>query len=402
MAKVMGFIVSIRDNEPQSLSRLSSLWLTRKSYESPKSRNKTLQKSKLRCEFFCFDADFYLDRTPGIDCIDDLRKSWPFYVVYRVGFVLFVVDKVYGESMKQINATDKTDFSIHPATGIASVSLTVSSLQNQIAFYRDALGFRLRWREGNRASLGTGEKELLRLVEQPDYKRYARVTGLYHFAILFPDRRELARATARLFALKYLNYPTDHIMTKTTYLDDPEGNGIELYTESPEDGGWFMDDDNFFARRADGSLSNGREALDVKALFSYLQEDDKLDVPVPGETRIGHVHLHIRDIDEAVDFYHGILGFDVMGKARAMRAAFVSAGGYHHHIGLNTWQGEGALSPPPDALGLRHFVIELPDQSALDEVVARVEAAGIPANDVQDGLLFYDPSHNGVLLTKKS
>lgn len=298
------------------------------------------------------------------------------------------------------NSEAKTEFSIHPATKVGSVSLTVSNLEIQTAFYQQTLGFKLHRQEGNQAVLGTGEKELLHLVEQPGHKRYQRVTGLYHFAILFPDRRELARAMARLFALKVTNYPTDHIMTKTTYLDDPEGNGIELYTESPEDGEWFMDENTFAARRADGTLSNGREPLDVEALFSHLKEDDRLDKPIPGETRVGHVHLHVRDVGEAVDFYHGIIGFDVMGRSKAFQAAFVSAGGYHHHVGLNIWQGEGAPSPPADALGLRYFTIEIPSQSALDEVVARVNEAGIPANQTEGGFLLYDPSQNGVLLTK--
>jgi len=300
------------------------------------------------------------------------------------------------------NSEAKTEFSINPNTKVGPVSLTVANLDNQLAFYQQALGFKLQRREGSEATLGTGERELLHLVEQPGFKRYQGVTGLYHFAVLFPNRRELARAMARLFALKYTNYPTDHIMTKTTYLDDPEGNGIELYCESPEDGTWSMASGDFVTRRADGSLSNGREALDVEALFSHLREDDRLDTPIPKETRIGHVHLHVRDVDEAVDFYHGIIGFDVMGNARSMRAAFVSAGGYHHHVGLNTWQGEGAPQPPADALGLRHFQIELPDQNALDEVTARVNEAGIPANQTEEGLLLYDPSQNGVMLTKKN
>jgi catechol 2,3-dioxygenase len=305
------------------------------------------------------------------------------------------------ENMTQIQTKNKADFSIHPATKIASVSLIVANLDNQIAFYCQALGFTLHYREGGEATLGTGERKLLHLVEQPGFKRYRGVTGLYHFAVLFPDRRELARVMARLFAMKYLNYPTDHIMTKTTYLDDPEGNGIELYCESPEDGSWSMASGEFVTRRADGTLSDGREPLDVKTLFSHLKEDDRLDVPIPKETRIGHVHLHVRDVDEAVDFYHGIIGFDVMGAAKTFQAAFVSAGGYHHHVGLNTWQGEGAPPPPADAVGLRHFAVELPNQDALDEVNARVEEAGIPANQTKEGLLMYDPSQNGVLLTKK-
>jgi len=304
--------------------------------------------------------------------------------------------------MNQTQTTGKTDFSIHPATKVGPVALTVADLENQIAFYQGVLGFQLHQREGREAVLGTGSRELLQLVERPDFKRYRGVTGLYHFAVLFPDRRELARAMARLFAMKHLNYPTDHIMTKTTYLDDPEGNGIELYCESPEDGSWSMTSGDFVTRRADGSLSNGREPLDVKALFSHLEEDDRLDVPVPDETRVGHVHLHVQDVDEALDFYHGVIGFDVMGNAKLMHAAFISAGGYHHHVGLNTWQGEGAPPPPADALGLRYFVVELPDRSALDEVIARVDEAGIPANQTEDGLLLYDPSQNGVLLTRKS
>ena len=297
------------------------------------------------------------------------------------------------------NAQTKAEFSIHPDTLVGHVSLKVASLENQIAFYQQVLGFQLHWREENRAGLGAGGADLLRLTEEANVKKYQRVTGLYHFAVLFPNRRELARAMARLFGLKYPNYPTDHIMTKSTYLDDPEGNGIELYTESPEDGTWKMANGTFEARRADGTLSNGREPLDVDALFSYLKEDDRLDIPVPSETRMGHVHLHVRNVDEAVGFYHGVLGFDIMGVAKTFGMAFVSAGGYHHHIGLNTWQGEGAPPPPVDAVGLRYFVVELPNQGALDEVLARIDQAEIPANQTDDGLLVYDPSQNGVILT---
>ena len=134
--------------------------------------------------------------------------------------------------------TLKTGFSIHPSTKMGHVALTVANLENQILFYTQVLGFKLHWREGSRAGLGAGGADLLRLTEEPDRKRYRGTTGLYHFAVLFPDRRELARAMARLFAYKYENYPTDHIMTKTTYLDDPEGNGIELYAEITR--GWDL------------------------------------------------------------------------------------------------------------------------------------------------------------------
>src|SRR5512133_2049576 len=289
----------------------------------------------------------------------------------------------------------KTEFSIDPATKMGYVSLTVANLENQILFYTQVLGFKLHWRDGNRAGLGAGGGDLLRLTEEPNLKRYRGTTGLYHFAVLFPNRRELARAVARLFVHKYENYPTDHIMTKTTYLDDPEGNGIELYAESPEDGTWSLAHGEYITRRADGSLSNGREPLNVNALFQLLSEADSLDQSIPPETRVGHVHLHVRDVQEAVDFYHGVIGFDVMGVAKAFRMGFVSAGGYHHHLGLNTWQGEGAPPPPVDAAGLKYFTVELPNQEALNEVIARIDMAGIPSNQTEDGDLLQDPSQNG-------
>lgn len=279
------------------------------------------------------------------------------------------------------------------------ISLSVAGLENQIAFYQQAMGFKLHWRDGNQAGLGAGGADLLKLTQEPNRKKYRGVTGLYHVAYLFPNRRQLAIAMARLFTLKYPNAPTDHIMTKTTYLDDLEGNGIELYCESPEDGGWTMENGKFETRRTDGSWSNGREPLDVDNLFTHMNENEKLDVPIPPETKIGHVHLHVRDVDEAVDFYHGLLGFDIMGVAKEFRAAFISAGGYHHHLGLNTWQGEGAPPPPSDAVGLRHFSIQLPNQKALDEVIARVDAADILSNQTTDGLLIQDPSQNNVILS---
>jgi catechol 2,3-dioxygenase len=272
-------------------------------------------------------------------------------------------------------------------------------------FYEHMLGLNISSQTGNEISFSVNGKEnhLLKLTGDKDASYNSEHhPGLYHIALIFPDRESLAKEFLHLFnkGLKFRGF-SDHLVSEAIYLDDPEGNGIELYAESPEDGSWSLANGEYITTRADGSLSNGREPLNVNELFSLLREDNNLDQGIPPETRVGHVHLHVRDIEEAVDFYHGIIGFDVMGVAKAFRMAFVSAGGYHHHLGLNTWQGEGAPPPPADAAGLRYFTVELPNQEALDQVIARIGAAGIPSNQTEEGFLVHDPSQNGVMLIKR-
>jgi len=291
---------------------------------------------------------------------------------------------------------------IHPATRPGHVSLTVADLDRQGEFYREVIGLKLHWRDGATAGLGVGNQDLLRLTEVRSARRYRGTTGLYHFAILLPNRRELARAIGRLFTLRYPNYPTDHIMTKTTYLDDPEGNNIELYAESPEDGTMAVVNGIPEARRADGTLSDGREPLDVEALFRELTTEDQLDVPMPPDTVMGHFHLYVADLDKTIRFYHDVLGFDNMGIAHSFRMGMVSVAGYHHHIGFNTWVGEGAPPPPPDALGLRYFSFVLPNKTELEYALERVQRAGIATELTAEGILVRDPSRNGLLLLDDS
>ncbi len=293
---------------------------------------------------------------------------------------------------------------IHPATRPGHVHLTVANLDRQVEFYQAVIGLKLHRREGATAGLGVGNEDLLRLTEVRGARRYRGATGLYHFSILLPNRRELARAIGRLFALRYPNYPTDHIMTKTTYLDDPEGNNIELYAESPEDGTMAIVNGIPEARRADGSRSDGREPLDVEALFRELTPEDRLVLhePMPQATRIGHFHLYVADLDKSMYFYHDVLGFDNMGLARSFRMAMVSAGGYHHHIGFNTWVGEGAPPPPPDALGMRYFSFVLPNKAELEHILERIQRVGIPIEQTEMGFWVRDPSQNMMALTHGS
>jgi catechol 2,3-dioxygenase len=288
---------------------------------------------------------------------------------------------------------------IHTETLPGYVHLKVANLENQLSFYQQVIGLEINWRKDKSVGLGISARDLVRMTEIPNGKRYRGVTGIYHFAILFPSRRELARIVARLFSIQWQCYPTDHIMTKTTYLDDPEGNNIELYCESPEDGVNEITNGQFQVRRANGSISNGREPLDVKALFSHLKEDNRLELPVPPETRIGHFHMYISNLNETLHFYHELLGFDDMGTARGFRMGMVSAGGYHHHLGYNTWQGEGAPPPPPDAFGLKNISFILPNITAWDQLLARIEEVEIPYNQTDEGILITDPSRNDVLFS---
>ncbi|MDK1044724.1 MAG: VOC family protein [Anaerolineales bacterium] len=290
-------------------------------------------------------------------------------------------------------------FVIHPATRIGHVHLRVADLKRQIEFYEHVLGFSLHWRQERKAGLGAGGADLLRMSEDRDAQRTRGTTGLYHFAVLFPSRRELARAIARLLSLRYPNSPTDHLITETTYLDDPEGNGIELYIDTPERGRWDMSDDGFGAVDAQGNQHSGREPLDVEALLRELQPGDSLEQPAPEGIRVGHVHLHVADVAESNRFYHDLLGFEIQGQSAAVGVSFVSAGGYHHHIGLNTWLGQSAPPAADGALGMRYFQVVLPDESELKLLTDRLEQANLSIERNEDGVLVRDPSRNGVLLT---
>ena len=294
------------------------------------------------------------------------------------------------------------DFVINPHTRLGHVHLTVSDLERQLKFYQTVLGLHLNWHQEDRAGLGAGGKDLLQLSEDPRARRIRGTTGLYHFAVLFPSRREFARAIARLFSLRYPNYPTDHLMTETTYLDDPEGNGIELYLDTPERGRWDMENDRFAAIDAQGNPHSGREPLDVEGLLKELQQDDRLDQPIPPETTIGHVHLHVASIKDSNRFYSDLLGFEVQGISNSMGVSFVSAGGYHHHIGLNTWLGAGAPPQADDALGLRYFEIVLPERADLEVALERLQVAAVPIQDAERGTRVHDPSGNSVMLSNPS
>ena len=151
----------------------------------------------------------------------------------------------------------------------------------------------------------------------------------------------------------------------------------------------------FYAEDKDGRQRSGRDPLDLEELFSHLREDDNLDEPMPRGTKMGHIHLHVADVEDALRFYHDLVGFDVMGHVPGV--GFVSAGGYHHNVGLNTWAGQGAPPAPPGSAGLRRYTIELPTPRDLDDVIGRLEHGNVRLIEEAGGLAAADPSANRIL-----
>ena len=275
-------------------------------------------------------------------------------------------------------------------TTLGAAHLLVADLDRAVLFYTETLGLFEHHRDKDTAYLATGTSDpWLRLTGIPGARRKPqRSTGLYHIAILTPDRPALARSLLHLVEQRYpLQGASDHLVSEALYLADPDGNGLEIYRDRP---------------RAEWPLHDGKPVMNTLHLDldSLLAEGRADTIPWNGlqpATRLGHTHLHVADLDAAVRFYVGVLGFDEMLRF-GDSAAFVSAGGYHHHIGLNTWAGVGAPPPPADAVGLRAFEVVLPDADARDRVRERLTAARIQFTDNDGTITVADPSHNTVLL----
>jgi catechol 2,3-dioxygenase len=279
---------------------------------------------------------------------------------------------------------------IHPDTSLGAVHLTVSALARSLEFYRGTLGFNVLRQDEAVAELGTGSAPLVVLSERPGATpKPPNTTGLYHFAILLPARADLARALRQLSDTHYpIQGASDHLVSEALYLADPDGNGIEIYADRPRSAWTYRS----------GQLQMATAALDVEGLMKELKTDPRPWNGLPQATRIGHIHLHVSDLPAAEAFYRDVLGFDLVLRY-GTSAGFLSAGGYHHHIGLNTWAGVGAPPPPPDALGLRWFTIAVPDRAEADGILRRAQAAGASHEDQPNGTFLRDPSGNSMLVT---
>jgi catechol 2,3-dioxygenase len=273
---------------------------------------------------------------------------------------------------------------------LGPVQLTITDMERSLVFYQEQLGFQVHHREGSMASLGAGGDNLLVLHEDPNARRVVGTSGLYHYAILVPSRRHLALSLKHIADTETrVQGFANHLVSEAIYLPDPDGNGIEIYRDLPRDQ-WEYE--------PNGQPRMGTLPLDLRAVLSEL--DDSGDIEWRGlhpDTKMGHVHLHVAHLDETEHFYGDILGFDLMLRFVGT-ASFFSVGGYHHHLGTNIWAGEGAPPPPQDAVGLRWYTLNLPDDESLNSVTSRLDAANIPIEATDAGLQIRDPAMNGVLL----
>ena len=282
--------------------------------------------------------------------------------------------------------------SIDPATSMGAVRLTVADLEGMRDFYRDAIGLAELAGDHDLVRLGADSQSIVELVGDSDAPPRPRGTsGLFHLAILVPTRADLARALQRVAEAGWrLSGASDHLVSEALYLSDPEGNGIELYRDRPRDQ-WPV---------RDGVLQMDTLPLDLNGLLDELRREEA-SAGMPAGTRIGHVHLNVGDLTAAEAFYSGALGFDVTVRGYP-GALFVSAGGYHHHLGLNTWAGEGAPPPPEGSRGLRQFEIRLPGTKQLTAEEDRLREAGFePARD-DNRVGITDPSGNLVVLSNSA
>lgn len=278
--------------------------------------------------------------------------------------------------------------SIHPDAEIGIVQLKVSNMETSLRFYQEIIGLKLLHQRGHIAELTVdGVNPLVVLEENAAYqKQNRRTSGLYHFAILLPDRSALGLALRNLIRYQIPVGQGDHLVSEALYLDDPDGNGIEIYADRPRDT-WRRDEE--------GAIVMTTDPVDIDGLLSISEGLTWQGLP-PG-TKIGHIHLHVGDLEAAEHFYCRVLGFDKITNY-GDSALFVSAGGYHHHIGLNTWAGKGAPPAPEDAAGLRYYSITVPTKEGLQEVIQRLEAEGSSYSlaQSQSGISLTDPFGNAI------
>lgn len=265
---------------------------------------------------------------------------------------------------------------------LGAAHLRVQNLDRAVPFYTDVIGLRLRDRTESTAHLNAGGDDVVVLHETATGRQPSRHSGLYHVALLYPTRLELARVAQRIAESRTpVQGASDHGTHEAIYLPDLDGNGLELAADRPREEWPDMTDITKIAPNP----------LDMGGLFN-LTSGREPEPEAEDGLAVGHIHLHVGSVEEGLAFYRDLVGFDLITFLDS--AAFVSAGGYHHHLAFNTWQGVGAPPSPRDAAGLERWTIELPSTEHVDDLRQRLSQAGCEHMDVADGFEFVDPSGN--------
>jgi len=276
-----------------------------------------------------------------------------------------------------------------PNTYVEHVNIKVESLERSLKYYQEVIGFKVLEQTATTAKFTTDGKMSILSIEQPSQPlpKLGRTTGLYHFAILLPHRSDLARIVYHFSELGIRIGSSDHLVSEALYLNDPDGNGIEIYVDrEPSQWHWRSEE----------------VAMTVDPLnFQDLLSNEKPEQPwkgLPAGTVMGHIHLHVADLTKAEVFYSKGLGFEVVNRY-GDQALFISTGKYHHHIGLNTWNGVGAPTPPANSVGLGSFTLNFSDEEARQRVINNLEQIGSSVTVDKGVYSTIDPSGNRILLS---
>jgi catechol 2,3-dioxygenase len=284
-------------------------------------------------------------------------------------------------------------------TSLGPVHLAVTDRSKALAIWQDVVGLDLIEENGNALHLGAGGKTLIVLETGATGPVVQRTIGLYHVAIHVPRRVDLAQMAVRALQRNIRISPTDHLVSEAIYLWDLDGNGIEITFETPWRGALGdPDKGETYAVTAEGKPHSGREPIDLDGLLGELGTSPVLAGRMPAGTRIGHVHVHVKDLHGAMDFYRDVLGFAGFLLIESFGMGDVGLDYMPHTLAFNIWSGPNATLPPAGSAGLRWFTIRLPDAESLAALRTRLEKAGAPLDIVGNDLETRDPSGNRIRL----
>jgi catechol 2,3-dioxygenase len=284
-------------------------------------------------------------------------------------------------------------------TTLGPVHIAVTDRAKALVIWQDVVGLDLIEEKGNALHLGAGGKVLIVLESGATRPVVQRTIGLYHVAIHVPRRVDLAQMAVRALQRNVRISPTDHLVSEAIYLWDFDGNGIEITFETP-DRGTLGDPDKgeTYAVTADGKPHSGREPIDLDGLLAELGPSPVLAARMPSGTRIGHVHVHVGDLNQAMAFYRDVLGFAGFMLIHSFGMGDVGLDYMPHTLAFNVWSGPNAKLPPAGSAGLRWFTIRLPDADSLAALKSRLEQAGAAVDVVGNDLETRDPFGNRIRL----